>query len=182
MWWTWIWASSRSWWWTEIHKLDHKEGWVPKEWCYWTVVLKKTLGSPLDCKEIKPVNPKANQPWIFIGRTDAEAPILWPLNAEPTHQKMHWCWERLTAKGEKSGWGWDGWMASPTQWTWILSKLQELVKDREAWHAAIHWVTNSWTWLSNWTTKTRTEVGECYSASLNMLICFCLIWLKNELD
>ena len=61
-------------------KLDHKGGWVPKNWCFWTVVLEKTLESPLDCEEIKPVNPKGNQPWIFIGRTDAEAeaPILWP--------------------------------------------------------------------------------------------------------
>ena len=60
--------------------LDHKESWVPKNWCFWTVVLEKTLESPLDCEEIKPVNPKGNQPWIFIGRTDAEAetPILWP--------------------------------------------------------------------------------------------------------
>ena len=60
--------------------LDHKEGWAPKNWCFWIVVLEKTLESPLDCKEIKPVNPKGNQPWIFIGRTDAkaEAPILWP--------------------------------------------------------------------------------------------------------
>ena len=60
-------------------ELDHKESWVPKNWCFWTVVLEKTLESPLDCKEIKPVNPKGNQPWIFIGRTDVEveAPILW---------------------------------------------------------------------------------------------------------
>ena len=63
-------------------ELDHKEGWTPKNWCFWTVVLEKTLESPLDCKEIKPVNPKGNQPWIFIGRTDAEAPILWPPNAK----------------------------------------------------------------------------------------------------
>ena len=59
-------------------ELDHKEGWVPKNWSFWTVVLEKTLESPLDCKEIQPVNPKGNQPWILIGRTDAEAPILWP--------------------------------------------------------------------------------------------------------
>ena len=61
-------------------ELDYKESWVAKNWCFWTVVLEKTLESPLDCKEIKPVNPKGNQPWVFIGRTDAEAetPILWP--------------------------------------------------------------------------------------------------------
>ena len=66
----------------QMWELDHKAGWVPKYWCFWTVVLEKTLETPLDCKEIKPVNPKGNQPWIFIGRTDAEAPILWPCNAK----------------------------------------------------------------------------------------------------
>ena len=59
-------------------ELDHKEAWAPKNWCFWTVVLEKTLESPFDGKEIKPVNPKGNQPWIFIGRTDAKASILWP--------------------------------------------------------------------------------------------------------
>ena len=63
-------------------ELDHKETWAPKNWCFWTVMLEKTLGSPLDCKEIKPVHPKGNQPWIFIGRTEAEAPILWPSDAK----------------------------------------------------------------------------------------------------
>ena len=65
-------------------RVDHKESWVPKNWCFWTVVLEKTLESPLDCKEIKPVNPKGNQSWIFIGRTDGEAetPILWPSDAK----------------------------------------------------------------------------------------------------
>ena len=65
-------------------ELDHKESWVPKNWCFWTVVLEKTFESPLDCKEIKPVNPKGNQSWIFIGRTNAEAetPILWPPDAK----------------------------------------------------------------------------------------------------
>ena len=64
--------------------LDHKESWAPKNWCFWTVVLEKTLESPMDCKEIKQVNPKGNQSWIFIGRTDAEAetPILWPPDAK----------------------------------------------------------------------------------------------------
>ena len=70
-----VFSSSHVWMW----ELDHKEGWTPKNWCFWTVVLEKTLESPLDCKEIKPVNSKGNQPWIFIGKTDAEveAPILW---------------------------------------------------------------------------------------------------------
>ena len=73
-------SSSHVWMW----ELDYKESWALKNWCFWTVVLKKTLQSPLDNKEMKPVNPKGNQPWIFIGRTDAEAetPILWPPDAK----------------------------------------------------------------------------------------------------
>ena len=71
-------SNSHAWMW----ELDHKEGWVPKNWCFWTTELEKTLESPLDCKEIKPFNPKGNQPWIFIGRTDAETPILWPSHAK----------------------------------------------------------------------------------------------------
>ena len=76
---------------------------------FWIAVLEKTLESPLDCKEIIPVNPKGNQPWIFTGRTDAEAEatILWPAE-ESTHWKRPWCWERLKTKGEEGGRGWDG--------------------------------------------------------------------------
>ena len=92
----------------------------PKSWCFWTVVLEKTLESPLDWKEIKTVSSKGNQPWIFIGRTDAEVPIFWPPDEkEPSHWKRPWCWERLRAGGEGDVRGWDGWMASPTQWTWV---------------------------------------------------------------
>ena len=102
--------------------LDYKETWAPNSWCFRTVVLEKTLESPLDCKEIKPVYPKGNQSWIFIGRTDAEAetPALWlPEWDELTHLKRPWCWERLKVRGEGDDRGWDGWMASPTQWTWV---------------------------------------------------------------
>ena len=75
-----VFSSSYVW----IWELDYREIWVPKNWCFWPVVLEKTLESPLDCKEIQPVNPKGNQSWIFIGRTDAkaEAPILWPPDAK----------------------------------------------------------------------------------------------------
>ena len=88
-------SSSQVWMW----ELDHKERWVPKTWCFWTVVLEETLESPLDCKEIKPVNPKGNQSWLLIGRTDieAEAPILWPPDAKNwlPRKDPAWCWERL---------------------------------------------------------------------------------------
>ena len=92
-------------------ELDHKEGWVRKNWCFWTVVLEKTLESPLDCKEIQPVNPKGNQPWIFIGRTDAkaEAPILWPPDAKNWFTgKDPDAAKRLKAGREADNWGWDG--------------------------------------------------------------------------
>ena len=84
----------------QMWKLDYKEAWVRKNWCFWIVVLDKILESSLDFKEIKSVNPEGNQPWIFIGKTEAEAPILWPPDAELTHWKRPWCWERLKAGGE----------------------------------------------------------------------------------
>ena len=126
-----------------------------KNWCFWTAVLEKTLESPLDSKEIQPVNPKGNQSWIFIGRTDVEAetPILWW--EELTHWKRPWFWERFKAGGEEDYWGWDGWMASLTLMDMSLSKLWELVIDREAWHDAIHGVSRSQTQQSNWTTNTH---------------------------
>ena len=136
-------------------ELDHKGGWAPKSWCFWTVVLEKTLESPFDSKEIKLVNLKGNQPWIVTARTDAEAeaPILWPRNAK--------IW--LTGKDLDAGKDWgqeekgvtengrDGWITSDSM-NMSLGKLWEIVKDREAWRAAVQGITKSWTWLSDWTT------------------------------
>ena len=106
-------------------ELNNKKGWAPKDLCLQTVVLEKTLESPLDCKEIQPVHPKGNQSWVFIGRTDAEAetPILWPLDAKSWLIGKDWCWEGLGAEGEGDDRGWEGWMASPTRWTrvWVNS-------------------------------------------------------------
>ena len=103
-------------------EFDCEESWAPKNWCFWTVVLEKTLESPLDCKEIQPAHSKGDHSWVFIGRTDAKAetPIIWPPHYEElTHWKRPWCWEGLGAGGEGDNRGWDGWMASPTPWTWI---------------------------------------------------------------
>ena len=101
-------------------ELHHKESWVPKNGCFWTVVLEKALEGPLDSKEIQPVHSKGDQSWLFIGRTnaEAEAPILWPHDGKVS-LKRPWCWERLKAGGEGDNRGWDGWMASLTRWTWV---------------------------------------------------------------
>ena len=132
-------------------ELDYKGSWVLKNWCFWTVVLEKTIESPLDCKEIHPVHPKGDKSWIFIGRTDVEAetPILWPPDAKKwLILKDPWSWERLKAGGEGDDRGWGGWMASPTQCTWVWAS------PRSWWWtgcAAAREVLRSRILLSNWT-------------------------------
>ena len=101
-------------------ELDCEESWAPKIWCFWTVVLEKTVESPLDCKEIQPVRSTGDQSWVFIERTEAEAETPLATSCkELTHWKRLWCWGGLGAGGEGDDSGWDGWMASPTRWTWV---------------------------------------------------------------
>ena len=139
-------------------ELDYKEGWAPKNWCFWTVVLEKTLESPLDCKEIKQVNPKGNQPWILIGRTDAEgeAPILWPpdvkswlIGKDPDAGKV-WKQEKGTTEDEMVGWhhrlnGHE------------IEQAPADCEGQEDWSTAVHEVSNCQTWLSNWTKQNKTS-------------------------
>ena len=98
---------------------DHKEGWALTNWCFWTVVLEKILESPLESKDIKPVNPKGNQSWTFIGRTDAEATVLWPPDAKGWLTGKTPMLEKIEGRRRRGNRGWNGWMASPTQWTWL---------------------------------------------------------------
>ena len=103
-----------------MRELDCEESWVPKNWYFWIVVLEKTLECPLNCKEIQPVHSE-DQPWVFFGRNDAKAetPILWPPHVKSWLIGKDWCWEGLGAGGEGDDRGWDGWMVSPTRWTWV---------------------------------------------------------------
>ena len=142
-------------------ELNYKESWAPNNWCFCTMVLGKTLESPLDCKEIQPVNPKGNQSWIFTGRTDveAEAPILCPpdaknwLNGKDLESGKDWRQEEKgTTKDEMVGWH-----------HWLDGHEFEQApsigdgQDREAWHEAVHGVTKSRTQLSDWTELNWTE-------------------------
>ena len=137
-------------------ELNHKKGWMPKNWAFPIEVLKRTLESPLAYKEIKPVQRKGNQPWLFIGRTDveAEAAVFWPPDVKSC----------LIGKNPDAGKDWGQKERGQRRIRWFdsindlkdmnFSRLWEMVEDRGAWHASVHGVSKSCTWLNNWTTIT----------------------------
>ena len=141
----------------QMWKVDHKVGWAPENWCFWIVVLEKTLESPLDCKEIKPVHPKGNQPWIYAGRTDAEAeaPVLWPPDAK------NW----LIGKDPDAGKDWrqkeervaEDLMVRYYHWLngYELEQTPGNTEGQGNLCAAVRGVTKSWAWLNDWITTTR---------------------------
>ena len=149
-------------------ELNNREGLTQKNWCFWTVVLEKTLGSPLDSK-IKPVIPNGNEPWIFIRRTDAEAetPIHWIPDAKSQLIGKDF-YARKDCRQEEKGAAEDemlGWHH------WFNGHEFEVVKDRKAWCAAVHEVANSWTQFTDRTTYPHTMgTVHCLLTILNLLV------------
>ena len=138
---------------SHVWELGHKESWVLKNWCFWAVVLEKTLESPLDCKEIQPVHPKGDQSWVFTGRTDVEAetPIFGHLMWRADSLEKTWMLEKIEGRRRRGR----------QRMRWLdgiidlmdmgLGGLRELVVDREAQCAVVHGVAKSWTRLRDWT-------------------------------
>ena len=139
-------------------ELDYKEGWVPKNWCFWTVVL-ETLESPLDCKEIQLIHPKRNLSWKFIVRTDAEAetPILWPLRWRTDSFEKTLMLGMIEGRRRRGSQRWSNGIIDSMDMN--FNKLQELVMDRGAWCAAVHGVAKRRTWLSDWTEAQRSSIS-----------------------
>ena len=145
----WLYSLSSSHVW--IWELDCKEGWASKNWCFGTVVLEKTVENPLDCKEIKPVNPKGNQSWIFIGRMDAEAPILWPpdvknwvIGKDPDVGKGWRQEEKGMTEDEMVGCRWTWIQESSGSWWWTgrpgVLQSMGLQRVRHNWATKLNWI------------------------------------------
>ena len=144
-------SSGHVWMW----ELDCEESWVPKNWCFWTVVLEKTPESPLDCKEIQPVHSEGDQSWVFFGRNvaKAESPVLWPPHVKSWLIGKDSDLLGLGAGGEGDDRGWDGWMAPPTRWTWVwvnsgrwwwtgrpgILRFMESQRVRHGWVTELNW-------------------------------------------
>ena len=174
-------SSGHVWMW----ELDYEESWVPKNWCFWTVVLEKTLESPLDCKEIQPVHSKGDWSQVFFGRNNAKAetPVLWPPHVKCwLIGKRLWFWEGLGAGGEGDDRGWDGWMASLTQWTWVwvnsgswwwtgrTGMLQFMRSQRVGhnWVTELNWTELNWNFLWSYIETIHTYISNAKIVNIRL--------------
>ena len=163
-------------------ELDCEESWALKNWCFWTMVLEKTLESPLDCKEIQPVHSKGDQSWVFIGRNDtkAETSTLATSCEDLTHLKRLWCWEGLEAGGEGNNKGWDCWMASPTRWTWVWVNSRSwwwTGRPGLLWFMGSQRVGHDWATELNWTDPLSMLLAQydwCHTVELSSVCGECL--------
>ena len=174
-------------------ELDCEESWVPKNWCFWIVVLEKTLESPLDCKEIQPVHCEGDQPWDFFGRNDAkaEAPVLWPphvtswLIGKDPDAGRDW-----GAGGEGEDRGWNGWIPSPTRWIWVSVNLGSwwwTGRPGVLRFMGSQRVGHDWPTELNWTEEISWEWGvvQCWPISATgkqfLWVPYLYLWLKNRI-
>ena len=173
-------------------ELDCEESWAQKNWCFWTVVLEKTLESPLDCKEIQPLHPKGDQSWVFIGRTDVEAetPILWPPDAkswligkDPDAGKDWWREEKRTTEDQMVGWhhwlnghelGWtpgvgdgQGGLECCSPWGHKKSHVAEWLNWTEEWIfsniASVSMICRYWLWREMWSHRKNSDISMTFS-------------------
>ena len=156
-------------------ELDYKESWALKNWCFWTVVLEKTLESPLDCKEIQPVHSEGDQPWVLLEGLTLKLKLqyLGTWCKELTHWKRPWCWERLKAGGEGDDRGWDCWMASLTRWTWVWASLGSwwwTGRPGVLWFTGLQRVRHDWVTEQNWT--------DCFWSSPGVSLHVEMLWKR----